>query len=249
MKEFDVATGWYWLLLGAVVSYLMGCFHFAKLIARTRHADLGKDGNPGAMNISRRLGLKFGLLNFFCDALKGVIPVLVGYFVFRNYYFSGTKIVVSDFIRYCYAFFAVVGHIFPVFHKFRGGKGISTTIGLLWASVACEKWWYAFPGLLLFLLLFVYVYFTEWGSMGSLLGVAAFTVWQAVIFVNRYFEVITNVYVILTLMLLFGLNVLTWGAHNRNLFRLLEGEEHHTSLKQMIKKKTKKKEEKVSAAD
>lgn len=239
MKEFYISQGWYWLLIGAVVSYFIGCFNFAVLISKIKHDDIRHvgSGNPGAMNISRRYGLKVGLVNFFCDGLKGAIPVLVAYFAFRNYYFAGTRVIVSDFMRYFYAVFALIGHIFPVTMKFRGGKGVSTAIGLLWCSVACETWWFAFTGLALFILLFVYAGITEWGSMGSLMGIAAFTIWQAVILTLRYADMLANVYVALTFMILLLLNVMTWGAHHKNLYHLMAGEEHHTSLKKMLKNK------------
>ncbi len=243
MIEFDISRGWYWLLLGAVVSYFMGCFNFAIIISRRRHDDIRNEGsgNPGAMNISRRFGLKVGLFNFFCDALKGAIPVLVGYFVFRNYKFAGTDISVSDFVRYLWALCAVLGHVFPVTLKFKGGKGISTTIGLLWCSVACETWWFVFLGLVFFVLLFVYAAITEWGSMGSLLGVAGFSIWQLIIFILRYGEsgMLSNVYMVLTFMFILALNLVTWGAHHKNLFNLMAGEEHRTQLKKMLKKKKK----------
>lgn len=241
MKEFDISQGWYWLLIGAVVSYFLGCFNFAVLISKIKHDDIRRvgSGNPGAMNISRRYGLKVGLINFFCDGLKGAIPVLVAYFVFRNYYFTGTQVVVSDFLRYFFALFALLGHVFPVTLRFKGGKGISTTIGLLWCSLACEVWWFAFAGLGFFILLFVYAGITEWGSMGSLIGVAGFTIWQAVIFTLRYADMLANAYVALTFMILLALNILTWGAHHKNLYQLMAGEEHRTSLKKMLKKKKK----------
>lgn len=240
MTEFDLSVGWYWLVIGAVVCYFIGCVHFAILIAKFKKIDILKEGsgNPGAMNISRRLGLKVGLVNFFFDALKGVVPVLVGHFAFQGMVFKGTDVYVSDFMRLYLPLFAVIGHVFPVFLKFKGGKGISTTVGLLWTSVACENAWFALIGLAAFILLFVYVYFTEWGSMASLLGVSGFTIWQIVIFILRYHALgcLSNVYVILTFMILLLMNVITWGAHNRNIYRLLMGEEHHTSLKSMISK-------------
>ncbi|MGN1103298.1 MAG: glycerol-3-phosphate acyltransferase [Candidatus Coproplasma sp.] len=236
MIEFDIAQNWYWLVLGAVVCYLIGCFHFAILIAKIKNKDILSEGsgNPGAMNVSRKLGFKYGLINFFCDALKGVIPVFVGYFCFQGMVFKDTNVYVSDFMRYYFALFAVLGHVFPVFMKFKGGKGISTTIGLLWASVACDTWWFAFVGLVLFVSLFVYVFFTEWGSMGSLIGVSGFSIWQVIIFIVRYSTCLDSVYIIITFMIILALNVITWGAHNKNLHRLLQGEEHHTSLKKML---------------
>lgn len=239
MKEFAIASGWYWLILGAVVSYFMGCFHFAKLIAHIKKDDITKEGsgNPGAMNVSRRFGLKIGLVNFFCDALKGVIPVMVGYFVFRGFVFEGTQVNVADFVRYLWAMFAVIGHVFPVTSKFKGGKGVSTTIGLLWASLSCEAWWNVFICLAIFVLLFVYAGITEWGSMGSLMGIAIFTIWQAIIFWLRYEAMLSDVYVVFIFMFLLALNILTWGAHHRNLYHLMVGEEHKTSLKKMLSKK------------
>lgn len=239
MKEFYLSQGWYWLVLGAIVSYFIGCINFAVIISKIKHDDILKvgSGNPGAMNISRRYGLKIGLLTFLGDGLKGVIPVLCGYYIFRNYYFAGTQVVVSDFVRYLFGLFALLGHIFPAPLKFRGGKGISTTIGILWFSIACEKWWFAFIGLAFFILLFVYVGFTEWGSMGSLLGVSGFSIWQLVEFVLRYQSCLTNVYVIFIFMFVLALNLLTWGAHHKNLYDLMAGEEHHTSVKKMLKLK------------
>lgn len=240
MLQLDISNSWYWFVLGAVLSYLLGCFNFAVLIAKIKHADIRHEGsgNPGAMNVSRRFGLKVGLINFLCDGLKGGIPVLCGYYIFRNYYFAGTQFVaVADFARCLFGLFALIGHVFPVTMKFRGGKGISTTIGMLWFSVGCEVWWFAFIGLVFFILLFVYVGFTEWGSMGSLIGVAGFTLWQAIIFVIRYQSVPLNAYVIILYMIMLALNVLTWGAHHANLVRLMAGEEHHTSLKKLLKKK------------
>lgn len=241
MKSFDISQGWYWFLLGAVVSYLFGCFNFAILIAKLKHHDIRKEGsgNPGSMNVSRQLGLQYGILNFVCDGLKGGIPVVAGFLIFRDYYFAGTDVVVGDFVRYLFAVCAVLGHVFPVTMKFKGGKGIATTIGLFWCSMTCEAWWAVFIGLGIFFLLFFYMYFTEWGSMGSLFGVSIYTVWQAVIFTIRYYQSILNAYVILTFMFLLALNLITWFAHFQNLKRLMAGEEHRTSVKKMLHKKKK----------
>ena len=243
MTPLALSGVWYWLLLGAVVSYFLGNFNFAILIARLKHHDIRKEGsgNPGSMNISRQLGLKYGILNFVCDGLKGGIPVVVGFLVFRNYCFAGTSVAVSDFARYLFAVSAVVGHIFPVTMKFKGGKGIASTIGLFWCSISCEVWWYAFIGLAIWFVLFFYMYFTEWGSMGSLLGVSIYTIWQAVIFALRYDKVITNAYVNIMFIFLLALNLLTWLKHYENLRKLMAGEEHHTSIKKMLHKKKKNK--------
>lgn len=226
---------WYWFLLGAVGSYLMGCFNFAILISRFKHKDIRGEGsgNPGTMNMTRTFGLKVGIFNFFCDALKGAIPVLTAYLAFRHMTFVGTSFVVSDFARFWFGTFAVIGHIFPVFLKFKGGKGIATTLGSFWMAISCEVWWFAIIIPVFFFLVVMYILVYEWGSMGSLIAVSSLTIWQAVIFFDRYTE--TNVWLIATLMLLLFINLLTWIAHHKNIYRLVAGQERRTIIRKSRK--------------
>ena len=244
---------WYWLLLGAVCSYFLGCFNFAVLISKLKHKDIRSQGsgNPGTMNMSRTFGWKIGLINFLCDALKGIIPVMVGHLAFVGMYFAlsavppspagaaveeGVNVAVSDFARYLFGLCAVAGHVFPVTMKFKGGKGIATTLGVFTCGVTCEVGWF-FPIAFAFLVFIVfYIYVFEWGSMGSLIGVSGFTIWQGVIFFLRYSAHLSNGYVIATFMLLLVFNLITWIAHHKNLYRLMGGEEHRTSIKKMVHK-------------
>ena len=80
-----------------------------------------------------------------------------------------------------------------------------------------------------------YIAVTEWGSMGSLIGVSGLTVWQASLFIIRYENEITNPWIISLLMILFVINVLTWVAHRKNIYKLFAGEEHHTAVKKRKK--------------
>ena len=243
MKEFYMAQNWWYFLIAAVVCYLVGCFNFAVLISHFKKKDIRQigSGNPGTMNMTRTFGLKIGVINFLCDALKGGVPVLCAYFLFKDYVFAGTSVQVADFARYFFGVFVVIGHIFPVTMKFKGGKGIASTLGLFWFSLACENWWFIFVGLGILVLVFIYIAVSEWGSMGSLLGVSIFTIWQATIFYFQYEQIITNGWVIVCLMLLLAINLLTWIAHHKNQYKLLGGEEHRTSVKRMISKKLHKK--------
>lgn len=232
MKEFNFADGWYWFLIAAVVCYFIGCFNFAVLISHFKKKDIRGvgSGNPGTMNMTRTFGLKIGALNFFCDVVKGGIPAMAGYFLFKDYVFAGTDIYVCDFARYFFGVFVIIGHIFPVTLKFRGGKGIASTLGMFVFALSCEKWWF-FPLLILFHFgILFYIAFTERGSMGSLLGVSLLTVWQAVIFVTRYSGNLFNAYVAMIFALLLIINLLTWIAHRKNIYKLLAGEEHRTSV-------------------
>ena len=239
MKELYFSQSWYWFLLMAVVCYLLGCVNFAMIIARTKHKDAHKigSGNPGTMNMSREFGLKVGLVNFLLDVSKGGIPALISYFVFRDYVFAGTDVVVSDVTRYVCGVFVIIGHIWPVTMRFRGGKGIASTLGLFWFALGCEQGWFAAVAFLWLVCVLTFIAVTEWGSMGSLLGVTGFSLWQGIIFYLRYAPELMNVWVIVLFMLLLLLNFLTWFAHRKNLVRLFAGEEHRTSVKKLSKGK------------
>ena len=239
MKTFSFSQNWWQFLLIALVCYFIGCFNFAKLISRFKKRDITKigSGNPGTMNMSREFGLKIGFLTFFCDALKGGIPALISYFIYRNYVFEGTLFVVSDFTRYVCGLSVIIGHVFPITSRFKGGKGIASTLGLFLFSLPCDWGWFA-P--IVLCLLFGVVFFiaaTEWGSLGSLFGVTGLSVIQTVIFVQRYNPLGANGYLIALYLLIMAINVLTWSAHHQNLVRLFAGEEHHTSVKKLAKKK------------
>lgn len=239
MSELSFAASWYWFLLGGIVSYFIGCFNFAVLISHFKKKDIRDmgSGNPGTMNMTRSFGLKFGAVNFFCDVLKGGIPALAGWLIFKDYYFEGTTFIVSDFARYFFGIMVIIGHIFPVTMKFKGGKGIASTMGLFLFAVSCEEWWYVFIVVIFLTGVLLYIVFTEMGSMGSLLGVSGLSAFQAVVTIIKYSGGLSDVWVVVTLMLILGVNVLTWTAHRLNIWRLLAGEEHRTSVRKHKKKK------------
>jgi glycerol-3-phosphate acyltransferase PlsY len=107
-----------------VVGYLIGSIDFAVLVARSRGVDIYAEGsgNPGASNVSRVLGKRAGAAVMLGDLLKGVAAAAIGELV------GGTEL-----LGFIAGGAAVVGHCFPVWHRFRGGKGVATTVGvLLW---------------------------------------------------------------------------------------------------------------------
>lgn len=237
MTEWTFAQNWYECVIVAVVCYFIGCFNFARFISRKKHKDVTKmgSGNPGAMNMSREFGWKIGVITFFCDAFKGGIPTLVCHLLFKKYVFTGTEICVADFMRYMAGLFIVIGHIFPVTNKFQGGKGIAATLGTFWIGLACEHAWFLAVGFAFFWLIALYIFLTEWGSMGSLIGTTGFALWQEIMYIVRY-GTPNGVYFALIMLLLFALNILTWWAHRKNLWRLLSGTEHKTSVRKIAKK-------------
>ena len=241
MKEIAFSRFWYWMLLMAVLCYFIGCFNFAAIYARCRHRDIHKigSGNPGTMNMSREFGLKVGFVNFILDALKGGLPALASFLVFRKYVFAGTTVRVSDFTRYFCGLFVIIGHIYPVTMRLRGGKGIASLLGLFTFCLPCDTWWFIFPAIGVLLCVLFYIIIAEWGSMGSLLGVTGFSIWQGMVFFLRYSAqgMLKSGWVVGVFLLILAVNFLTWFAHRKNLLRLFAGEEHRTSVKKLSKGK------------
>ena len=239
MKQFLISENWWQLLIWAAICYFVGCFNFALLISKLKKRDITKigSGNPGTMNMSREFGLKIGVITFLCDAFKGGIPALIAFFVYRNAVFSGTQVLVSDFMRYFCGLFVIIGHIFPVTMKFKGGKGIASTLGLFWLCLACENLWWLLIGFAFLWFIVFFIAATEWGSLGSLVGVTGFSIMQMVLFFFRYQTAKFGVYLIMLYLIIFAINFLTWWAHRKNLARLFAGEEHHTSIRKLAKKK------------
>ncbi len=121
---------WIWIAAG-VVSYLLGALPNGLLIARARGVDIRKvgSGNIGATNVFRSVGKGSGLLTFLLDALKGFVPAF-GFALLIDAlwkYESGVG------FRLLCGMMAVAGHNWPVYLKFKGGKGVATSAGALLA--------------------------------------------------------------------------------------------------------------------
>ncbi len=128
-----------WLL----AAYLLGAVPFGLLIARARGVDLRRigSGNIGATNVSRALGRTWGILAFLLDALKGWAPAALLPLAARA---AGAE--PPDLFGVGCGVAAVVGHIWPVYLGFRGGKGVATSAGMLlgvapWAALAGLAAW------------------------------------------------------------------------------------------------------------
>lgn len=113
-----------WLML--VPAYFLGTFPSAVMIARSKGVDITKvgSGNPGASNIARTFGAKWGVLVFVLDGLKGFIPAGTVLLI-AGRLFNGHPTPAS----YGMAVAAVLGHMFPITRRFKGGKGVATMGG------------------------------------------------------------------------------------------------------------------------
>lgn len=186
-----------------LASYLIGAIPFGLLIGRLVGADvrLEGSGNIGATNVGRVLGKKLGILTLLCDVAKGFLPVWGVTFLLGE-----TAAAKELFIVSC-GLATVVGHMFPLYLKFKGGKGVATALGVfLFIS----------PGsVLISLLVFVAaVAVSGYVSVGSLTASLLIPLWLWLLGESS---------AILAVVL--AIVFLIWFQHRSNIGRLLRGEE------------------------
>lgn len=195
--------------MAALAGYLLGSISFAVLIARSRGVNIFKvgSGNPGATNVLRALGKKWGYLCFLLDAFKGVAAVLVGFGLATL--FGGNP----EYLAVVGLLFAILGHSFSLFLRFRGGKGVATTIGGLLALMPQVF----LIGAILWLLVF---YTTRYVSLASLVLGASLPVSAWLTHTSG-----------LGLVLCLALAVLIAVRHRSNIQRLINGTENRAGGK------------------
>lgn len=113
--------------IALVISYLLGSVDTGVIVPRLLGVNIYEhgSGNPGASNVMRTMGKKAGAAVMVGDAVKGVLAALVGVWL------------VSSTIGFWCALAAVVGHVFPIWHRFKGGRGVATALG---AVLVLEPW-------------------------------------------------------------------------------------------------------------
>lgn len=213
---------WWQVLIVVIISYLCGNISFARIISRKKNQDITKlgSGNPGMTNTLRNFGFKFGLLNLILDMLKAFAPALITYYVFNE----------SRVMLYIAGISAMCGHIYPVFYKFKGGKGISSMMGIFLASNPIAT--------LIVLLIgaIVWVIF-EYGSVVSFLCITSLTVIEGIRAKMSLPEIDRKI----ICLILFAIFIFTWYAHRKNIERLLLGKESKARLRKKVKNKINKK--------
>ena len=197
--------------LVVILSYLLGSINFAYITARMKGIDISSEGsgNPGTSNVLRTLGKGSAAIVLFGDLLKGAIPIV---FFYQDQYFL------------VYGLAAVVGHIYPVFYRFKGGKGVATYVGVYIATVFMNPYNSDLFNIEIFqiinipvLAFFYFVIFkiTRVSAIASLTTVLI-TV-SLLIYTNNE---ISNVVVLVVLF------VLIFIKHSENIKRLREGKEN-----------------------
>lgn len=193
-----------------ICGYLLGNVFGAKILCKITGDDLSKkgSGNYGTMNTLRSIGAFQGLAVLLFDALKGSLIAFLGYLVCGQLglYIGGLSV--------------VIGHIFPVFYHFKGGKGFATFIG-----VVCVANWIV--GVPLFILLVVMICITKQGAICDL----SYALIMAI--VNSIMSGSKNAFVYI---LLWGMTALVFWAHRTNIVRIIQHKENKTELASQIKK-------------
>ena len=189
------------LIVSCVAAYLLGSVSSGILVSKiAKGPDLRTVGskNTGASNVQRTMGWKYGLLTFFADALKGVLACLIAELL------TGDHLAALPAGLCC-----VIGHNWPVFFGFKGGKGVATTVGVMLYCFPIPAL-FCIAGTVALIAAFRYI------SLGSLFMVVSFAV--ASIFFSK-----GNIWIILWACTLMVMCVV---RHRANIGRLLNGTEN-----------------------
>jgi acyl phosphate:glycerol-3-phosphate acyltransferase len=199
-------------ILVAIIAYLFGAFPTGYIIYKIKKngdiRDAGS-GNVGGTNVTRTVGIKEGVITIIVDILKGFLPLLAVFYIFKADALLAAIVAVA----------AVLGHIFPVYLKFRGGKGIATSFGAIVGMCA-----FGFSGNSLWLrLLPIFLILVTWAIVFAASRIVSLSSLAAAIAtpLSFYFSKHPMPIVIAAICLF----VLTFIAHRDNIIRLIRKEE------------------------
>ena len=199
----------------AIIAYLIGSINFSIILSKKIAGfDVRQkgSGNAGTTNMLRSVGKKAAVITLICDILKGVVAILIA-IILGNIVPTQNKALLVQVA----GIFVILGHTFPIFFGFKGGKGVATSLGILLMS----NWKI---GLICLVLALVLMALTKIVSLGSVAAAILFPV--LTIFINTNYIVPGNylVYsIILAILVVFN--------HRENVKRLLNGTENKISFK------------------
>lgn len=186
------------------VAYFVGAINMATIIGRLKGKNIKKlgSGNPGTMNVMRSIGKGWGALTFAFDCAKGVAFALLGKYAIG-----------SDEWMFILGTVAVAGHIFPIYTKFKGGKGVATSLGMFMVATPIA-------GPCVFVALIIYLLVCKIGFIGSYLAVTALTVINCVKYKS-------SVAAIVCCLVIWALVIY---RHKDNVARFIRGKENTLSI-------------------
>ena len=214
-----------------VIAYLLGSVNVAILVTKLFSGNdirtMGS-GNAGFTNVMRSVGKTAGIITFVGDFLKCVLAVVIGGLVFNTMNTDTVNVVeLAGYGKYLAGAFCFIGHLFPVYFKFKGGKGI-VTMAALAAFIN-------FPVFLISFVVFAAVFLiTKIISISSLTAATVFTVTTFVFtyFYNcKHLGLVSFEYVVTVSILTLGITATTFIKHRSNIQRLINGTEKKLTLK------------------
>jgi glycerol-3-phosphate acyltransferase PlsY len=197
-----------------IISYLLGSIPFGLIIGKLNGKDLRAhgSGNIGSTNAVRTLGYKLGALSAALDILKGAFVILVIYLLETLNIWHNPIVINDDSLYALYGLFAVIGHCFPIYIKFKGGKAVATSFGVLLATVP-------FAALAAIIGFLVCVFLTGYVSLSSTVATIFAVITNFTIYTFIYDKVFTS-------LVILGCAILIFIKHIPNYKRLLNHTEH-----------------------
>jgi glycerol-3-phosphate acyltransferase PlsY len=202
-------------ILLTLFAYLIGSISTGVILSKIfAKVNLQEEGsrNIGATNVSRLMGKKWGLLTLTGDMLKGMIPVWLGQWFYRG---EGEAALVFICIM---ALAAFLGHIFPIYLGFKGGKGVATAFGIF-ILIGPKALLIALP------LFIAVVYFGKYISLGSMIAAVSLPI-LLILFNYNIYPVLLSLVISLAVIL----------KHKENIIRLIKGEEKPWNSKKIPRK-------------
>ena len=215
-------------LLCLAVGYCFGAIQTAFFYGKLKGIDIREhgSGNAGTTNTLRVLGTKAGLIVFAGDMLKSILAIVLVRLIFKGIYPDALPLLCLYTGAGC-----VLGHNFPFYMNFKGGKGIASTGGIMIAM----HWLYVPVGLVVF---FGTFFLTHYVSLGSLLLYLTFFV-ETVVLGELGIYGVTREILIEMYIIVFLLTVMAYWKHRGNISRLIHGNERKTYLSHKNQEKAK----------
>ena len=202
----------------AIIAYAIGSINFSVIISRKMAGfDLREkgSGNAGTTNVLRTVGKKAALITLVCDVLKGVVAIFVAFI-------AGKIVKDADgaMLAQIAGLLVVIGHAFPIFFEFKGGKGVATSLGVILTT----NWQI---GLICLIFALVIIIATKMVSMGSIGAAILFPI--LTLFIDEHFIVPASGMKYFIYSLLLALLVIF--LHRENIKRIMNGNENKLSFK------------------
>lgn len=204
----------------AVIAYLIGSINFSIILSkRMAGFDIREkgSGNAGTTNMLRSVGKKAAVITLICDILKGVVSILIAVLAGKIIKNLDNALLVQ-----LAGIFVIIGHTFPVFFKFKGGKGIATALGVL----LMINWQI---GLICLIFALVLMALTKMVSVGSIAAAILFPILVAFIDQNYIVPTSNSNWSYLVFSIIVSLLVIF--NHRANVQRILNGTENRLSFK------------------